>query len=114
MIDQGCIVSSLKGHDTGRIYVVVKVDGEFALVVDGKYRLLQNPKKKRIKHLHDLHENYENFGKKLESNKLYDFEIQKILSCILHKDWNNYFKKRRFYAKIRLFGNRRGCNRSFT
>ena len=86
MIEQGCIVSSLKGHDIGRIYVVVKVDGEFAFVVDGKYRLLQNPKKKRIKHLHDLHEVFDNFKQKLDSNKLYDFEIQKKISVILHKD----------------------------
>ncbi len=86
MIEQGCIVTSLKGHDTGRIYVVVKVDGEFAQVVDGKYRLLQNPKKKRIKHLQDLHEKYDSFEEKLLTNKLYDFEIKKKLSGILHKD----------------------------
>ncbi len=114
MIEQGCIVSSLKGHDTGRIYVVVKVEGEFAYVVDGKYRLLNNSKKKRLKHLHDMHEAFEGFQEKLNANKLYDFEIQKRILGILHKNWNNYFKKRRFYAKIRLFGNRRGCNRSFT
>ena len=114
MIEQGCIVSSLRGHDTGRIYLVIKVEGEFAYVVDGDYRLLQNPKKKRIKHLHDLHSNFLNFEKKFSAGKLYDFEIKKFLSVILHKNWNNYFKKRRFYAKIRLFGNRRGCNRSFT
>ena len=86
MIEQGCIVSSLKGHDTGRIYLVVKVEGEFAYVVDGNYRLLQNPKKKRIKHLHDLHEHFKSFKEKSEANKLYDFEIKKFLSGILHKD----------------------------
>ena len=114
MIEQGCVISSLKGHDKGRIYVVVKVENEFAFVVDGKYRLLQNPKKKRIKHLQDMHVVFENFNEKFKAIKLYDFEIKKFLSGILHKDWNNYFKKRRFYAKIRLFGNRRGCDRSFT
>lgn len=86
MIEQGCIVSSLMGHDTGRIYVVVKVENDFAQVVDGEYRLLQNPKKKRIKHLHDMHEVFEGFKEKLEANKLYDFEIKKFLSGILHKN----------------------------
>ena len=79
MIEQGCIVSSLKGHDTGRVYVVVKVDGEFALVVDGNYRPLQNPKKKRIKHLHDLHASFTDYEKKFSAGKLYDFEIKKFL-----------------------------------
>ena len=113
MIEQGCIVSSLKGHDIGRIYVVVSVEGEFAYVTDGKYRLLNNPKKKRLKHLHDMHEVFDDFKLKFDNKKLYDFEIQKRILGILHKNWNNYFKKRRFYAKIRLFGNRRCCNRSF-
>lgn len=43
---------SLKGHDTGRRYVVLKVVGkDFVLLADGKYRKLENPKLKRIKHL---------------------------------------------------------------
>lgn len=86
MIEKGCIVSSLKGHDVERIYVVVKIEGEFAYVVDGKYRLLNNPKKKRLKHLHDMHEVFENFEEKLNANKLYDFEIKKRILGILHKN----------------------------
>lgn len=43
---------SLKGHDLDRRYVVIKVvSGDFVLVADGKYRKLDNPKLKRIKHL---------------------------------------------------------------
>lgn len=86
MIEQGCMVSSLKGHDTGRVYLVLKLDGEFAFVADGKYRPLQNPKKKRIKHLHNLYDNFSNFETKYKENKLYDFEIQKKISGILHKN----------------------------
>ena len=49
---EGNIVKSLKGHDTDRVYIVVsKVNEDFVLVVDGKYRKLDNPKLKRIKHL---------------------------------------------------------------
>ena len=48
----GNIVKSLKGHDTGRIYVVMAVLGDdFVLLVDGKYRKTDNPKQKRVKHL---------------------------------------------------------------
>ena len=43
---------SLKGHDTGRRYVIVAEAGrDFVLVADGEYRKLDNPKPKRVKHL---------------------------------------------------------------
>ncbi len=54
---EGYIVKSLKGHDTDRVYVVLsKVNDDFVLVVDGKYRKLDNPKLKRIKHLEVIRE----------------------------------------------------------
>ena len=45
------IVFSLAGHDKGREYVVLKTDGSFAWLVDGKTRKLVNPKRKSLKHL---------------------------------------------------------------
>ncbi len=49
---EGLIVKSLKGHDTGRIYLVIALLGDdFVLLCDGKYRRIDNPKQKRIKHL---------------------------------------------------------------
>lgn len=45
-------VISLKGHDLKRRYVVVAMACEdFALLCDGRYRKLDNPKLKRVKHL---------------------------------------------------------------
>lgn len=52
MMEAGDIVKSKRGHDTGRLYVVIATVGaEFVLVADGKYRKLDNPKLKREKHL---------------------------------------------------------------
>ena len=49
---EGTIVKSLKGHDTGRVYVVIATAGnDFVLLCDGKYRKFDNPKQKRVKHL---------------------------------------------------------------
>ena len=45
------IVFSLAGHDKGREYVVLNLDGSFAWLVDGKTRKLTNPKRKSLKHL---------------------------------------------------------------
>ncbi len=45
------IVFSLAGHDKGREFVVIKLDGDYALIVDGKTRKLTKPKRKSLKHL---------------------------------------------------------------
>lgn len=46
------VVISRMGHDTGRVYVVTAVLGsDFVLVADGKYRTLDKPKMKRVKHV---------------------------------------------------------------
>ena len=50
----GQLALSKVGHDQGRVYLVVAVDGSFADCVDGKHRTLGNPKRKRVKHLRQL------------------------------------------------------------
>ena len=78
-IHQGSVVESLMGHDKGRWYLIVNIDGEFAFLVDGEYRLLDRPKKKRLKHIKSL--NVEPLI--LETHgAVHDFEIKKHLkSC---------------------------------
>ena len=88
-MEVGSLVISNKGHDKNRLYVVVKIENEFAYLVDGKYRLLENPKKKRLKHLVDLHEKNFELITKLNNKKLYDFEIKTMLKKFdskLHKN----------------------------
>lgn len=46
----GRIVRSLAGRDKGSFLVVIKADGDFLYLADGKERRLDAPKKKRIKH----------------------------------------------------------------
>jgi len=77
------IVESKKGHDIGRLYIVTKIEGEFAYVCDGKYRLITNPKKKRLIHLRDLHIK---FTQDKQLKDLQDFEIKTFLKGISHKD----------------------------
>jgi len=51
----GATCLSLKGHDKGKAYVVVKIlDPEFVMVADGRTRRVKNAKKKRFKHLRIL------------------------------------------------------------
>lgn len=51
MIEKGHIVRSMAGHDAGSFYAVLSLEGDFALIADGKRRPLQKPKRKRLKHL---------------------------------------------------------------
>lgn len=51
-ITVGQVVKSRAGRDKGRIFLVVDIiDDQFVLVVDGDIRKLDNPKKKKLKHL---------------------------------------------------------------
>ena len=72
---KGTVVKSLKGHDKGCFYIVVGTNGGYALVCDGKNKLLKNPKRKNCRHL-------ECIGKETDLSKynpLYDAHIRKEL-----------------------------------
>lgn len=51
-IEVGQVVKSKAGRDIGEIFLVYEVlDDNYVLIVDGKTRKLNKPKKKKIKHL---------------------------------------------------------------
>lgn len=51
-LKKGQLVRSIRGRDKGTIQVVIDLlDDSHVLVVDGKRRKLDTPKKKKIKHL---------------------------------------------------------------
>lgn len=50
-IVKGQIVRSAAGHDKGGFFVVIKTDGEYAFICDGKHRPLERQKRKKLKHL---------------------------------------------------------------
>lgn len=50
-VQRGQIMRSLAGHDKGDFQVVVKLESTFAYMADGKRRKLEDPKKKKLKHL---------------------------------------------------------------
>ena len=45
------IVLSLSGRDKGKYFFVVDTAGEYVMIADGRYRKLEQPKKKKRKHL---------------------------------------------------------------
>ena len=49
--EAGQIVKSLAGHDKDCIYMIVRAEGSFIWVADGKRRRLENPKRKNTAHI---------------------------------------------------------------
>ena len=45
----GNVAISKAGHDKGSRYLIIKIEKDFAYLVDGKLRKLDKPKKKNIK-----------------------------------------------------------------
>ncbi len=47
----GSIVISKAGRDKGMLFLVVDIKDGYIYVADGKLRRVENPKKKKVKHL---------------------------------------------------------------
>lgn len=51
-VEVGQVVRSIAGRDMGRLFIILSIiDDSYVTIVDGKYRKLANPKKKKMKHL---------------------------------------------------------------
>ena len=51
--EKGRVVQSLQGRDEGRYFIVLAPENEgFVMMADGLTHKLENPKKKKTKHLH--------------------------------------------------------------
>ena len=57
MIDAriGCFAISRAGHDKDKMYVILSLQGEYAMVSDGRLKTVNEPKKKSLKHLQLMH-----------------------------------------------------------
>lgn len=78
----GQVVYSKAGRDEGRIFIVSGViDENYVFVSDGDLRRLENPKKKKIKHLNITATNVGHISQKINSGiKITNAEIRKALA----------------------------------
>ena len=81
-IEKGMLAKSKAGHDKGKVYVIYDVDETYVYLVDGRIRLLENPKRKKRKHVQVICENYDvtnidDVGIK-RILKLFDKEMRRI------------------------------------
>ena len=84
-ITTGTIVKSLSGHDKDEVFFILREEGEYVYLVDGKYRTLTKPKKKNRKHVENVSCETDGLGKKVrEKQRVTDEEIARFIK---------YFKK---------------------
>ena len=74
----GMFAVSKAGHDKGHMYIIVKEDDNFVYLADGKTRTIQNPKKKKKKHVQPVKTGIDQvLAEKIRNNQtIYNEEIK--------------------------------------
>ena len=77
----GFLASSKAGHDKDKVYIIIKEDTEYVWLADGKLKTVDQPKKKRKKHIQIIKyfHNEEMQSKLLEGREVSDLEIVMVL-----------------------------------
>ncbi len=71
-IERGSLVYSIAGRDKGSLFLVLKRDGDFVYLADGDLRKVENPKKKKLKHIN-------------KTNTLMDADFENISNSDIRK-----------------------------
>lgn len=72
-------VRSIAGHDNGADYVVVRTEDNYVYVADGAIRRLENPKKKKIKHIQGSYKVSEEIAKLIDENRAENYMLRRFL-----------------------------------
>ena len=82
-IAESNIVKATAGRDTGKIFFVLAVQRDFLLLADGKHRRVENPKRKRQKHVALVGESHGPVAEKIRSGeKITNSELRKAIAAI--------------------------------
>jgi len=86
----GRVVLSRQGRDRGRYFVITEIiDDQYVKIADGDLRKVENPKKKKIKHLDTKPELISEIQEKIVNKKrIFNSEIRSSLEAL------GYYKKR--------------------
>lgn len=78
----GMLAKSKAGHDKDHVYVILQTDETYVYLADGSNRKLENPKKKKKKHVQPIFEKHDLSG-------LDDVAIKRILKLFNQKTGRN-------------------------
>lgn len=81
----GMFAVSLAGHDKDQMYVIIKEEGEYVYLADGRLKTAENPKKKKKKHIQPIKKGIDKaLQNKLQNGQLiYNEEIKYALKSRL-------------------------------
>lgn len=80
-ISKADVVVSTAGHDAGKLFYVVETDGVYVLLANGKERKLENPKRKKLKHVRGVPRTETRVAEKLRSgDKVLNSELRRDLA----------------------------------
>ena len=87
-MEVGRVVLSRAGRDQGHVFVIVDViDENYVAIANGCQRKVDNPKKKKIKHLAAQKEIFEEISKKVsEKKRIFDSEVRNKLDAIGYQE----------------------------
>ena len=76
------IVRSDAGRDKGKLFVVLAVEGEYLLLADGKSRKVENPKRKKRRHVLFVAADENRLSDKIKSEeKITNSELRRALAA---------------------------------
>lgn len=81
----GMFAVSKAGHDKDTIYLIVREEAEYVYLADGKYKTLENPKKKNKKHIQIIKKKSDDMlrEKLINEQPVYNEEIRKAIGGIV-------------------------------
>ncbi len=88
-VSKSDVVISLAGHDAGKLFYVIGGENGFCLLANGKERKLENPKRKKLKHVRGVPRTETRVAAKLLSgDKVLNSELRRDLAKI-SQDFNS-------------------------
>ena len=80
-ISKSDIIESLAGRDKGKYFYVMDVEDNYVLIADGKGRKLENPKRKKLKHVRRVSRTETRVALKIQNgDKVLNSELRRDLA----------------------------------
>ena len=81
-ISKSDIIESMAGRDKGKFFYVIDTEDNYVLIADGKTRKLENPKRKKLKHVRRVSRTETRVAAKiLNGDKVLNSELRRDLAA---------------------------------
>ena len=81
-ISKSDIIESLAGRDKGKLFYVIDTEENYVLIADGKGRKLENPKRKKLKHVRGVTRTETRVAVKIQNgDKVLNSELRRDLAA---------------------------------